>query len=256
MSGRRVAVLKALVSRGLASDESEAAALINDGVVLVNGSVAQGGAHLVAPSDAIVVKHPDRFVSRGGEKLDFALEFFEIEVADKIVLDAGASTGGFTDCLLQRGAKRVVAVDVGKGQLHQTIARDSRVVVCDETNIRDLEHLDLMQRNGLSAIFVDRFDLIVADLSFISLKSVAKAFVARAAKPSQLVLLVKPQFEASRQEVDKGAGIIRDSAIHDRVQREVGDLYASLGCTVRGVVESPIKGAQGNIEFLMCLDIG
>jgi 23S rRNA (cytidine1920-2'-O)/16S rRNA (cytidine1409-2'-O)-methyltransferase len=130
------------------------------------------------------------------------------------------------------------------------------VVVCDETNIRDLEHLDLMQRNGLSAIFVDRFDLIVADLSFISLKSVAKAFVARAAKPSQLVLLVKPQFEASRQEVDKGAGIIRDSAIHDRVQREVGDLYASLGCTVRGVVESPIKGAQGNIEFLMCLDIG
>jgi 23S rRNA (cytidine1920-2'-O)/16S rRNA (cytidine1409-2'-O)-methyltransferase len=256
MSGRRVAVLKALVSRGLASDESEAAALINDGVVLVNGSVSQGGAHLVAPSDAIVVKHPDRFVSRGGEKLDFALEYFEIEVADKIVLDAGASTGGFTDCLLQRGAKRVVAVDVGKGQLHQTIARDSRVVVCDETNIRDLEHLDLMQRNGLSTIFVDRFDLIVADLSFISLKSVAKAFVARAAKPSQLVLLVKPQFEASRQEVDKGAGIIRDSAIHDRVQREVGDLYASLGCTVRGVVESPIKGAQGNIEFLMCLDIG
>jgi 23S rRNA (cytidine1920-2'-O)/16S rRNA (cytidine1409-2'-O)-methyltransferase len=218
--------------------------------------VAQGGSHLVAPSDAIVVKHPDRFVSRGGEKLDFALEHFVIEVADRIVLDAGASTGGFTDCLLQRGAKRVVAVDVGKGQLHQTIARDARVVVCDETNIRDLEYPEVMQRNGNSEIFGDQFDLIVADLSFISLKSVAKAFVARSAKPGQLLLLVKPQFEASRQEVDKGAGIIRDSAIHDRVQHEVGELYTSLGCLVRGVVESPIKGAQGNVEFLMCLDIG
>jgi len=256
MAGRRIPVIKVLVSKGLADDESVAASLIDSGVVLVNGSIAQSAAHLVATSDAVVVKRPDRFVSRGGEKLEFALDHFKIDVASRNVLDAGASTGGFTDCLLQRGVGRVVAVDVGKSQMHQTIARDQRVVVCDETNIRDLENAAQLDNHGLGSIFRTRFDLVVVDLSFISLKVVARALVACVAAGGQMILLVKPQFEATRLEVDKGAGIIRDPEIHQRVVSEVGAAFASLGCSVRGVVESPIKGAQGNTEFLMCLDIG
>jgi 23S rRNA (cytidine1920-2'-O)/16S rRNA (cytidine1409-2'-O)-methyltransferase len=256
MAGRRIPIIKALVSKGLADDETAAASLIDGGVVLVNGSVAHSGAHLVAPSDAVIVKHPDRFVSRGGEKLDFALNHFGVDVSSMNVLDAGASTGGFTDCLLQRGVGRVVAVDVGKSQMHQTIARDHRVVVCDETNIRDLENAAQSDNHALGSIFRTRFDAAVVDLSFISLRVVAKALVACVEAGGQIILLVKPQFEATRLEVDKGSGIIRDSEIHLRVVAEVGAAFASLGCIVRGVVDSPIKGAQGNTEFLMCLDIG
>lgn len=256
MTGRRIPVTKALVARSLAVDESVAVTLVDSGVVLVNGSIAQSAAHLVAASDALVVKHPDRFVSRGGEKLDFALNHFQINITSKNVLDAGASTGGFTDCLLQRGVGRVVAVDVGKSQMHQTIARDQRVVVCDETNIRDLENAAQLDNHALGSIFRTQFDLAVVDLSFISLKVVARALVACVVQGGQMILLVKPQFEATRLEVDRGAGIIRDAEIHQRVVTEVGAAFASLGCTVRGVVDSPIKGAQGNTEFLMCLDIG
>ncbi len=256
MAGRRIPVVKALVARSLADDESVAETLIENGVVLVNGSIAQSGAHLVASSDALIVKHPDRFVSRGGEKLDFALEHFAIDVADKIVLDAGASTGGFTDCLLQRGAGRVVAVDVGKSQMHQSISRDHRVVVCDETNIRDLENVANVDNHVLGSIFRTPFDVVVVDLSFISLKVVAKALVSCVADGGLMILLVKPQFEAKRHEVDKGSGIIRDKEIHSRVVAEIGAVFTALGCKTRGVVDSPIKGAQGNTEFLMCLDIG
>ena len=256
MTGRRIPVTKALVARSLAVDESVAVTLVDSGVVLVNGSIAQSAAHLVAASDALVVKHPDRFVSRGGEKLDFALNHFQINITSKNVLDAGASTGGFTDCLLQRGVGRVVAVDVGKSQMHQTIARDQRVVVCDETNIRDLENAAQLDNHALGSIFRTQFDLAVVDLSFISLKVVARALVACVVPGGQMILLVKPQFEATRLDVDKGSGIIRDAEIHQRVVTEVGAAFASLGCTVRGVVDSPIKGAQGNTEFLMCLDIG
>ena len=256
MTGRRIPVTKALVARSLAVDESVAVTLVDSGVVLVNGSIAQSVAHLVAASDALVVKLPDRFVSRGGEKLDFALNHFQINITSKNVLDAGASTGGFTDCLLQRGVGRVVAVDVGKSQMHQTIARDQRVVVCDETNIRDLENAAQLDNHALGSIFRTQFDLAVVDLSFISLKVVARALVACVVPGGQMILLVKPQFEATRLEVDRGSGIIRDAEIHQRVVTEVGAAFASLGCTVRGVVDSPIKGAQCNTEFLMCLDIG
>lgn len=255
MAGRRISVIKALVARSLANDESVAASLIDSGVVLVNGSIAQSGAHLVASSDAIIVKYPDRFVSRGGEKLNFALDHFAIDVSSKNILDAGASTGGFTDCLLQRGAERVVAVDVGKSQMHQSIARDHRVVVCDETNVRDLEHATQADNHALGSIFRTPFDIVVVDLSFISLQTVAEALVSCVANGGQIILLVKPQFEATRNEVDKGSGIIRDTKIHQRVVEEIGGAYVALGCSLRGVVPSPIKGAQGNTEFLMCLDI-
>jgi 23S rRNA (cytidine1920-2'-O)/16S rRNA (cytidine1409-2'-O)-methyltransferase len=217
-------------------------ALIDAGQVMVNGAVAERAARLVDPSEPVtLVGPPPRFVGRGGEKLDAALARFGVDVAGVSALDAGASTGGFTDCLLQRGARQVVAVDVGRGQLHERLRRDRRVVVRERTNIRTATLDDL---GGIP------FDLVVADLSFISLQTVAPALVGAARPGGDLVVLVKPQFEAGHQEASKGKGVIRDPAIWARTLRQAIAALEGAGATMMGVMVSPLRGADGNVEFL------
>lgn len=228
--------------RGLTDSRTQACEAIDTGRVLVNGTVADKASRQVDPGDAIVIEGPPpRFVSRGGEKLDGALTTFGIDVAGRRVLDAGASTGGFTDCLLQRGAATVVAADVGHGQLHPRIRNDDRVVVLERFNVRNMQAADI---GGL-------VDAIVADLSFISLKRVIAPLVSVCRDGAPLVLLVKPQFEAGRQEVSKGKGVITDPAIHDRVQAEVAEAIEAEGCTIVGWTTSSLTGADGNREFLV-----
>ncbi len=231
-----------LVRRGLASARADAVELIAARRVLVNGAPADKAARLVGPGDAVVVEGPPpRFVSRGGDKLDAALEAFPVTVAGRRALDAGASTGGFTDCLLQRGAAQVVALDVGHGQLHPRIREDPRVTVIEGYNVRHLVAGDI---GG-------PVPLVVADLSFISLRLVAAALVGACTPGADLVLLVKPQFEAGRVEVSKGRGVITDPAIHERVRAEVAAALVAAGATVHGWIASPITGGDGNVEFLV-----
>ncbi len=231
-----------LVRRELTSSRTEAQHLISANRVLVNGSVADKSSRQVAPGDAVVVSGPPaRFVGRGAEKLEGALEAFGLDVTDLRALDAGASTGGFTDCLLQRGAREVVAVDVGHGQLHERLRADDRVVNLEKTNIRYITVEDI---GG-------PVDIVVGDLSFISLTLVIPALVSVCQPEAPMILLVKPQFEAGRSEVSKGRGIITDPAIHERVKTEVADCFAANGCTIHDWVTSPITGADGNVEFLV-----
>jgi 23S rRNA (cytidine1920-2'-O)/16S rRNA (cytidine1409-2'-O)-methyltransferase len=231
-----------LVRRGLVLSRAEAAHAIDERLVLVNGSVADKPARLVDPADAVVLQGPPaRFVSRGGDKLEAALEAFGVDVAGLRVLDAGASTGGFTDCLLQRGAAHVVALDVGHGQLHPRIRHDPRVTVLERSHVRDLT----------SEAIDGTVDLVVADLSFISIIRALPPLLGVGRPSAELVLLVKPQFEAGRAEVDRGSGVIRDPAIHQRVCDEVSAALVARGCEVLGWIDSPITGAQGNREFLV-----
>jgi 23S rRNA (cytidine1920-2'-O)/16S rRNA (cytidine1409-2'-O)-methyltransferase len=188
-----------------------------------------------------VLGDPPRFVSRGGEKLAAALVSFAVDVTGRRALDAGASTGGFTDCLLQAGAASVIAVDVGHGQLHERLRADPRVDVRERTHVRDL---------SVPAIG-EPVDVLVADLSFISLRSVLPGLLGLCAPGADLVLLVKPQFEAGRDEASRGRGVIRDPAVHDRVVREIVGALESLGATIMGTMPSPITGAEGNVEFLV-----
>jgi 23S rRNA (cytidine1920-2'-O)/16S rRNA (cytidine1409-2'-O)-methyltransferase len=180
-------------------------------------------------------------VSRGGDKLAAALDHFAIVVEGARALDAGASTGGFTDCLLQRGARQVVAVDVGYGQLHERLRGDERVDLRERTNVRSLD----------AAAIGGAVDVVVADLSFISLRTVAAALLGCAAPGAELVVLVKPQFEAGRAEASRGRGVIRDPEVHARVLEEVCGTFAALGAAIMGTMESPLKGADGNVELLV-----
>jgi 23S rRNA (cytidine1920-2'-O)/16S rRNA (cytidine1409-2'-O)-methyltransferase len=210
--------------------------------VLVSGAAADRAARLVSPGEPIVlVGPPPRFVSRGGEKLDAALDRFSIDVAGRRVLDAGASTGGFTDCLLQRGAARVVAVDVGWGQLHERLRGDDRVEVVERLNIRTAT---LPQLGGT------RFDVVVADLSFISLRTVAEGLLAATDPSGDLVVLVKPQFEAGRVEASRGRGVIRDPEVWRSTLAGVVSAFEAAGSTMMGIMVSPLRGAGGNVEFL------
>jgi 23S rRNA (cytidine1920-2'-O)/16S rRNA (cytidine1409-2'-O)-methyltransferase len=247
VSTRRVRVDVALVQRGLVDSADAARVLIDEGVVLANGSVVLTHSRQVAPSDELLVKVVDQFVSRGGIKLDAALTAFNIDVSDQRALDAGSSTGGFTDCLLQRGVAEVVAIDVGKSQMHERVATNHRVVVIDAFNVRQLED-DVLD---LPVSLRNEFDLVVADLSFISLKFVSRALTARLSQSGSLVVLVKPQFEATKLEVDKSQGVIADQAIRDRVIGEVNESFADQGWAVHGCIESPIHGAEGNVEYLV-----
>ncbi|MEY2434594.1 MAG: rRNA (cytidine1920-2-O)/16S rRNA (cytidine1409-2-O)-methyltransferase [Acidimicrobiaceae bacterium] len=216
--------------------------LIGAGRVTVGGALAEKPARLVAPADAIVVQGPARrYVSRGGEKLAAGLDSFGVDVEGRRALDAGASTGGFTDCLLQRGAREVVAVDVGYGQLHERLRGDTRVDLRERTNVRTLD----------AAAIGGPVDLVVADLSFISLRSVAPALLACANAGADLVLLVKPQFEAGRAEASRGRGVIRDPEVRARVLEEVCGALTDLGAAIMGTMESPLKGADGNVELLL-----
>jgi 23S rRNA (cytidine1920-2'-O)/16S rRNA (cytidine1409-2'-O)-methyltransferase len=238
-----------MVRRGLVPNRQQAVAAVDAGRVLVGGAPAAKPARLVAAGDAIVVQGPPpRFVSRGGEKLVAALDHFNITVEGRRALDAGASTGGFTDCLLQRGASSVLAVDVGRGQLHQRLLADARVDSRERTNIRSLE---LQAAGGVP------FDLVVADLSFISLRTVAGALLQRLAAPkADVVVLIKPQFEAGRPEVSAGRGVIRDPQIWAGVLEAVSGALVGHGAAMMGVMVSPLTGADGNVEFLAHLVAG
>ena len=231
--------------RGLTPSREQARHEIAAGRVLVAGVPADKPARLVAPQDRLELAGPTRrFVGRGGEKLDAALDRFDVAVAGRRALDAGASTGGFTDCLLQRGASEVVAVDVGYGQLDLGLRQHPRVRVLERTNIRDVTP---------ESLGAERLDVVVADLSFISLRTVAPALLALTAAGGDLVLLVKPQFEAGRVEASRGHGVIRDPDVWRRVLAEVVEAYGERGAALRGAMASPLLGAEGNAEFLVHL---
>ena len=213
--------------------------MVEEGRVLVAGAPADKPSRLVAPDEPLRIDGPPpRFVSRGGEKLAAALTHFGIDVAGRAALDAGSSTGGFTDCLLQAGAGTVVAVDVGRGQLHERLRADPRVDAREQTDIRSLPA-------GSGA-----YSVVVADLSFISIRSVAAALVRVAAPDADMVVLVKPQFEAGRAEVSRGKGVIKDPAIWRRTLEEAVGAMERAGAANMGVMVSPLRGADGNVEFL------
>ncbi len=242
MSKARLRLDSWLVKQGIATDAGHAKVLIDQGLILVNGSIALTDNRMIANSDTVLLSTPARFVSRGGEKLEAALQSFGITLDGKRVLDVGASTGGFTDCVLQHGASAVTALDVGKSQLHDRLVRDPRVTVLDSTNVR-----------SMTIAMVGDFDVIVADLSFISLRQVATALCEVLRPHGDMILLVKPQFEAEKSEVDKGAGVIRDSEIHQRTIAQVVQAFHSQGMKQSGLIESPLRGADGNTEFLLHL---
>lgn len=238
---KRKPLVRALVDGALAHDVDEAHRLIAEKRVMVNGAIALSSDRQVAPHDNVLVREHSAFVSRGGEKLSHALEEFSISVEGKDALDVGASTGGFTDCLLQRGARSVVALDTGHNLLHERLRADSRVEVRDGVNIRTLR----------PPVDGAPFAIVVVDVSFISLKAIAAVLAELVNKESDLIALVKPQFECLRSEADKGMGVIRDPRIHDRVLAEVRSSFEDVGLTTLGVVRSPITGQGGNVEFLL-----
>jgi 23S rRNA (cytidine1920-2'-O)/16S rRNA (cytidine1409-2'-O)-methyltransferase len=221
---------------------SQARSLIMEGRVRVNGAPATKAGASVAEDAQVEIERPRRFVSRGGEKLEHALEAFGVDVRGKRTLDIGASTGGFTDCLLQRDAAHVVAVDVGYGQLDWRLRNDARVTVMERTNFRHLP----------DDAFAQPFDLIVADTSFISLRTILARAVAFLAPHGEIVALVKPQFEAGRERLGSG-GVVRDPQVHRAVLREVRDAMAAIGLTAVDLAASPLLGPAGNREFLMRL---
>jgi 23S rRNA (cytidine1920-2'-O)/16S rRNA (cytidine1409-2'-O)-methyltransferase len=210
--------------------------------VLVAGALADKAGRLVAAAEPVeILGPPPRFVSRGGEKLDAALDRFSLALAGRSAIDVGASTGGFTDCLLSRGAVSVVAVDVGHGQLHPLLRADSRVTVLERTNVRQL---DPRRVPGAP------FGVVVADLSFISLRTVAGVLVALTApEDGDLVVLVKPQFEAGRAEASRGRGVIRDPAVWRAAVEGVFAAFSEAGAAMMGLVVSPLLGREGNVEF-------
>lgn len=237
-----------MVRRGLAHSRTEACGLIDERLVTVSGAIAEKASRLVADSEPIEILRQRRFVSRGGEKLEGGLVHFGVAVRGRSVMDAGASTGGFTDCVLAHGARRVFAVDVGRNQIHERISVDTRVVSREQTNVRDLAPSDLPFP----------VSLVVADLSFISLVTVLPALTSLVAPEegfpaAEMVLLVKPQFEVGRQEASRGRGVITDPALHSSAVANVGREARRLGWSVADAVESPLKGQDGNTEFLLHL---
>ena len=236
---------QALVERGLCDSRERAKRLILAGQVRINGQSARKPGDQVKPADELALEAPEKFVSRGGHKLEHALEHFKIDVHGLTAIDLGASTGGFTDCLLQRGAAKVFAVDVGQGQLAWKLRQDARVVVMEKTNARHL----------LPAQFPAPFDLAVVDCSFISLKKILPPAVPLLKPDGRIVALVKPQFEAGKEEADKGRGVITDPAIHESVLAGLQEFVgAQAGLCWSGVVESPLLGPAGNKEFLALIE--
>lgn len=242
MSGRRRRLDAELVRRSLVDSRSQAQEVIAAGRVTVGGAVADKAARQVDPGDAIEVRGDGpRYVSRGGRKLEAALARFGVDVGGRRVVDVGSSTGGFTDCALQHGAAAVVAIDVGRNQLHERMRADPRVAVHERTNVRDLD----------PATVGGPGDVLVADLSFISLRTVLDAVLALVRDGGDLVLLVKPQFEAGKAEVDRARGVIRDPAIWRRTLHEVCAALDGRAAAIMDVMTSPITGGDGNVEFLV-----
>jgi 23S rRNA (cytidine1920-2'-O)/16S rRNA (cytidine1409-2'-O)-methyltransferase len=230
-----------LVERGLAESRAQAQRLVMAGQVRVEGQVALKPAQSVLASAWLEVDSGPRYVSRGGEKLQAALESFQIDPSDRLCADVGASTGGFTDCLLQRGARRVYAIDVGKGILHWKLRQDPRVMVMEETNARYLRALP------------EKVSLVTVDASFISLKILRPVLAGWLAPGGEALALVKPQFEAGRGAAARGSGVIRDPLTHRQVLLEVLTFAARQGFGLRGLVRSPLLGSKGNTEFLAWL---
>lgn len=236
-----------LVDRGLVASREQAKRLVLAGEVRINGHPARKPSDPIRPDDALeLLAHP-KYVSRGGFKLERALDFFHLSVSGLTAIDLGASTGGFTDCLLQRGAARVFAVDVGQGQLAWKLRQDPRVVVMEKTNARNLQAAQFPP----GAIPVD---LLTADCSFISLRKILPPVISLLRKAGKIIALIKPQFEAGKREADRGGGVIRDPLVHQRVLDELQAFVPDLGCRWVGVVASPILGPAGNREFLALLD--
>lgn len=234
-----------LVAKGLAGSRSRAQALILAGKVRTGpDSVVDKPGRLYPEITDFILEAPPKYVSRGGFKLEGALAAFGISPAGRHALDVGASTGGFTDCLLQNGAIDVTCVDVGHGQLHQKLRDDPRVSNFEKVNGRELATAGLPRK---------AYDIVVADLSFISLTKVLPSMWSQVAPGGCLITLIKPQFECTRAEADKGRGIIRDAAIHERVVTEIRSFAERelSGCTILGVADSPITGGDGNREFLL-----
>ncbi len=245
MSGERLDVW--LVERGLVASRARAQALILAGRVRLNGEVVVRPATRVTAEATVTLDSGPRFVSRGGEKLEAALQAFPLSVEGRVCADVGASTGGFTDCLLQYGAARVYAIDVGKGLLDWKLRNDLRVVVLEETNARYLEHL------------AEPVSLVTIDASFISLKvllPVVRGWFMPDSSEGDVVALVKPQFEAGRREAARGRGVIRDGGVHRRVLEEIMACGRALGFGTCGLIPSPLLGPKGNVEFLLWLGWG
>ncbi len=239
---KRIRIDTLLVERGLFESRERAQRSIMAGEVKIGEEVAAKPSQLVNLDADVTVAKPQRYVGRGGQKLEGALDHFQIEVKDKVALDIGASTGGFTDCLLQRGAKKVYAVDVGHGQLAWRIRNDSRVVVLEKVNARSLSREQVLAT----------VDLIVIDVSFISLTLILPSAFDLLASDGVIVALIKPQFELERQDVSRG-GIVRDAALHDKAQQKIVKFAEAAGHGVTGLVPSTITGADGNQEFFICL---
>ena len=237
----------ALVERDLCESREKAKRAVMAGQVFVNGQKALKASDKVKPNDELTVAGSEKYVSRGGHKLEHALETFDVEVAGLQAIDLGASTGGFTDCLLQRGAASVTAVDVGQGQLSWVLRNDARVQVMERTNARHLTPASFPQP-------FEPFDLVVVDCSFISLRQILPATVDLLPPGGRVVVLVKPQFEAGKAEVDKGQGVIRDPKIHQRVLDELR-AFVSAESPLEWIAEteSPLTGPAGNKEFLVLL---
>jgi 23S rRNA (cytidine1920-2'-O)/16S rRNA (cytidine1409-2'-O)-methyltransferase len=237
-----------LVERGLCESREKAKRAVMAGQVRINGHPAHKPSDAILPQDRLSLDAPEPYVSRGGLKLAHALDYFQLTVTGQTAIDCGASTGGFTDCLLQRGAVKVYAVDVGQGQLAWKLRQDSRVVAMEKTNARNLT----------PAMFPGSFhpvDLVVIDCSFISLRKLLPPAIALLRPSGKIVALIKPQFEAGKEEVDKGEGVITDPAVHRRVLRELEDYVAEQPRLAwHGVTQSPLIGPAGNIEFLVLLE--
>jgi 23S rRNA (cytidine1920-2'-O)/16S rRNA (cytidine1409-2'-O)-methyltransferase len=229
-----------LVGKGLARSRARAQRLIMAGEVLVNGQVKDKPGTRVSPDASIELLARLPYVSRGGMKLAAALDAFHVAVGGMIAADVGASTGGFTDCLLQRGAARVYAIDVGYGQLAWRLRQHPRVVVMERTNARYLERLP------------EPVDLVVIDVSFISLKLILPRAVDWLRADGQIIALVKPQFEAGREQVSRG-GVVKSAAVHAGVLRKIANWAIEQGLAVRGLMTSPLRGPAGNVEFLIRL---
>jgi 23S rRNA (cytidine1920-2'-O)/16S rRNA (cytidine1409-2'-O)-methyltransferase len=233
----------ALVARGLAPSREKAKRLILAGAVRVNGQLASKASDLVEENAALQVEAAEKYVSRGGYKLEAALDAFAVPCTDVVCIDIGASTGGFTDCLLQRGARRVHALDVGKGQLAWKLRENERVVVHDEFNARNVSAHSI----GELA------DIVTIDVSFISLQKILPAAVNLVKSGGYLIALIKPQFEAGKRSVKKG-GVVRDSHVHEMVKEEIAAFATqTLGLRLLGTFQSPLLGPAGNKEFLIGL---
>jgi len=278
---------QSLVERGLCESREKAKRAIMAGQVKINDNIARKPSDSVHPGDAVTLLAAEKFVSRGGYKLEHALQHFALDVSGCTAIDIGASTGGFTDCLLQHGAAKVYAVDVGQGQLAWKLRRDKHVVVMEKTNARALTPATFFGRASLSqnrssghesapasrsnvekvsrltsaavevkyASIKSPVDLITIDCSFISLRKIIPPAVALLRPLGKIVALIKPQFEAGKAEADKGAGVITDAAVHERVLCELEEFVSKqTGLRWRGVTESPLLGPAGNKEFLALIE--